>query len=200
MNSYEWTFEVADLSEDMENTLDELEIDAFYTVESDVPSVTLVTQDTSAVAAGRCAVKTLREAGVVVVRTLEDLVSRGEIARRAGVTPQAVGNWLRGDRQIGTKPPRPYVRAGIDIWLWSEVCSWLDSLGVVVDLEVSFPSRLDHWRLNADLIRTSFPVAYEDMSWSKLFVGNISLNFSQMFKQVAVRNADNSAREFGLAA
>lgn len=199
--AYEWTFELADLSEDLEDALGAVDLDVFCAVEVGIPTVTVTTEGDSAVAAGRKAVRTLRGAGATVVRSLEDLVTRSEIARRADKTPQAVGNWLRGDRQTGVEPPRTYVQAGVDLWLWSEVRGWLSALGVEVDSSINFPGRLDHWRINADLVPDELSGRGTNAAgWSFLAVG-VDVTYNDIINaQLRVPIADNTAHEFGLAA
>jgi predicted DNA-binding transcriptional regulator AlpA len=55
----------------------------------------------------------------------DDLVSASELARRAGVSREAVRKWVEGDRRGGGFPaPRTSVGSSI-VWSWLEVAGWL---------------------------------------------------------------------------
>ncbi|WP_138917876.1 XRE family transcriptional regulator [Gordonia effusa] len=89
----------------------------------------------------------LRRAGFEVVRTYPDFVTRGDIAERAGKTRQAVGNWIRGDRQSAIAFPRPVNLVAGGIWLWGTVVDWMRSAAVeAADIgdSLQFPSIEDH--------------------------------------------------------
>ncbi|MGF1661884.1 MAG: helix-turn-helix domain-containing protein [Kineosporiaceae bacterium] len=73
------------------------------------------------------AVTDLETHGIQVLRLHEDLVTRAEIARRAGVTPQNVGQWIRGERHGGF--PTPHNAAAGGLYLWHDVNTWLETIG-----------------------------------------------------------------------
>jgi hypothetical protein len=90
--------------------------------------------------------------GVQALRLEPDLVSRADIAKRARVTPQAVGLWTSGNRRRTEPFPAPFTSKGGGLWLWSEVNEWLKAHGQTHD-DISFPSKedLDHfnsWLVN----------------------------------------------------
>ena len=84
--------------------------------------------------------------GLVVLRLREDLASRNDIAERLGVTRQAVGNWVRGDRGSGFPPPYNDVCGGI--WLRGDIVRWAEAHGAHDAMGVGFPERQDHDRVN----------------------------------------------------
>ncbi|HYO17517.1 MAG TPA: hypothetical protein VES02_02465 [Dermatophilaceae bacterium] len=140
--SYELTFEVAPLTDDLEDAI----ADAFECViasHSDVTTVTLTAHGRTCVAAALGALEEVRLLGADVRRLVDDLVGRREIARRAGVTPQAVGLWVRGERHAGAPFPPPFVLAGGGLWLWGEVLPALASRGVALGDDIGYPSRHD---------------------------------------------------------
>jgi hypothetical protein len=81
----------------------------------------------SALDAAVRAVTELETHGVQVLRLHEDLVTRAEIARRAGVTPQNVGQWIRGERHGGFSAPHNVAAGGV--YLWHDVNAWLETIG-----------------------------------------------------------------------
>jgi hypothetical protein len=55
----------------------------------------------------------------------DDLVNAADIARRSGVTREAVRLWIEAERGGGGFPP-PSARVGKStVWRWSEVARWL---------------------------------------------------------------------------
>ncbi len=139
---FELQFELEPIPEDVEDAIAGA-FDCLIASHSGVTTVTLSAQGPTCVAAALDAADALRRLGAHPVRLVDDVVSRGEIARRAGVTPQAVGQWIRGERHAGSPFPPPYVLAGGGLWLWGEVVAALAQRGVVVDAGVRYPSRLD---------------------------------------------------------
>lgn len=87
-----------------------------------------------------------------IQRVYSDLVTRAQIAERAGVTRQAVGLWIRGERHTDPAFPEPHVLGGGGLWLWRDVDQWLAEVGLPHD-EVSYPTHLDIARVE----RTSAP-------------------------------------------
>ncbi|HYO18961.1 MAG TPA: hypothetical protein VES02_09900 [Dermatophilaceae bacterium] len=139
---YELTFELAPITDALEDAI----ADAFECVvasHSDVTTVTLTAEGRTCVAAALGATEDLRLLGADVRRLVDDLVGRREIARRAGVTPQAVGLWVRGERHAGVSFPPPFVLAGGGLWLWGEVLPALASRGVTLGDDIGYPTRHD---------------------------------------------------------
>ena len=114
-------------------------------------SATLSAVGETCLAAASAAIERLRDLGAEPIRLIDDLVGRREIARRAGVTPQAVGLWIRGERHASSPFPPPFVDAGGGLWLWGEVVPALAARGVTVDGDVQYPSRLDSQRIGGIL-------------------------------------------------
>ena len=140
--SYELTLELAPITDDLEDAI----ADAFECViasHSDVTTVTLTAEGRTCVAAALAALEELRLLGADVRRLVDDLVGRREIARRAGVTPQAVGLWVRGERHADVAFPSPFVLAGGGLWLWGEVLPALASRGISLGDDIGYPSRHD---------------------------------------------------------
>jgi len=85
----------------------------------------------------------LRSIDVRPIRFCEDFVTRADIAERAGVSRQAVGLWVRGERKSAF--PESYSPVAGGIWLFGEVDCWLRAnvSGYVGD-DLSYPTRADH--------------------------------------------------------
>src|SRR5699024_557844 len=96
----ELSFEVANLTDAAERAIDE-EFDAVVSVHGATTKVMILVPGSSAVNAAESVISTLNGVGLRVVRLMDDLVTRGEIAKRANVTTQAVGLWTRGQRNGG---------------------------------------------------------------------------------------------------
>jgi hypothetical protein len=150
-NEYELTFEVSGIDETVDEALS-VDFDVMVGVGHDgTEFVTATIEAASAVEAARSLIGCLHSLGVTVHRLREDLVTRKDIADRAGVTPQAVGYWIRGDRAVGATFPAPYNPVAGGVYLWSEVNSWLRENGKDSD-DWEFPSREDIICINADLL------------------------------------------------
>jgi transcriptional regulator with XRE-family HTH domain len=151
---YELTFEVSQLSEAVEDQV----VDATAATVGVFRGSTLVTLSThgaSALVAATNARLAIENAGASVVRCVEDLVTLRDIAGRLGVTPQAVGNWARGERQGSVTFPHPYVFAGGGLWLWTEVLAWVRTtspkIALGVDEGLTHPSRADLAAINGQI-------------------------------------------------
>ena len=144
--AFELRLEIAPIPEDIEDAIAE-SFDCLIATHSGMTSVTLSATGDTCVAAALSAIEQLRDLGAVPIRLIDDLVGRREIARRAGVTPQAVGLWIRGERHTASPFPPPFVDAGGGLWLWGELVPALADRGVVVDGDVRYPSRLDSQRI-----------------------------------------------------
>ncbi|HET7328603.1 MAG TPA: hypothetical protein VFJ14_15100, partial [Nocardioidaceae bacterium] len=105
-----------------------------------------------AVEAAQFLVGRLESIGVVVERACEDLVTRGSIASRADVTPQAVGLWVRGERYKEDPFPEPYVLLVGGLWLWADVNAWLARHGQKHDSEIEHLGARDITLINAWLL------------------------------------------------
>lgn len=110
-------------------------------------ATTLVDADT-AIAAGLHAAKALAAAGLAPLRTYQDLVSRQDIADRVGMSRQAVGNWVRGERQNSRPFPAPVTLSSGGLWLWSSVVSWIDATKAAELNESKLPTLDDYCQLD----------------------------------------------------
>ncbi len=148
---YELTFDVSGLTEEADDTLSR-DFDVLSGVDHDGrESVTLAVSAESAIEAARRAARRMNELRLVVHRLREDLVTRKDIAQRAGVTPQAVGAWIRRERRPGDLPfPDPFNPVSGGVYLWGEVNEWLRQSGHQSD-DWEFPTREDYVLINADL-------------------------------------------------
>lgn len=125
MGVYELTFLVAPLGDEVADRL----LDEFDCVvgrdHEHRDYVTVTAPGPEAVAAASAIRARLADTGVHVLRLQPDLVTRNEVAARAGVTRQAVANWVRGERHVGTPFPLAFHDVAGGVWLWGEVAGWL---------------------------------------------------------------------------
>jgi len=146
MSTYEVTFDVVEVPDDLADDL----LDRFDcligTHHGGQDYVTITATGGDCVAAAKAMTTQLQLLGLVVLRLREDLASRNDIAERLGVTRQAVGNWVRGDRGSGFPPPYNDVCGGI--WLWGDIVRWAEAHGAYDAMGVGFPERQDHDRVN----------------------------------------------------
>lgn len=142
MRVFELTFEVPAIEEDVEDNVAD-ELDAVIATHFDVTTATCFVEARDCLTAAHHAIETLRRLGAPAARLVDDLVTRGQIAERAGVTRQAVGQWIRGERHIAVDFPKPFVLAGGGLWLWGEVVDALAARGIKLDNDVAYPSRSD---------------------------------------------------------
>lgn len=139
MAAYELTLELPSITEEQEDAIVDA-TDGVIATHYGVTTVTLEIEGEDFLSAVRIVTRRLSRLGVAPRRIVMDLVSRSEIADRAGVTRQAVGNWVNGMRQAGNFPA-PYVLAGGGMWLWAEVVPALRALGIAVEEGLSYPTR-----------------------------------------------------------
>lgn len=79
----------------------------------------------------------LEKSGAKFLRVNLDLVGVPEIAEYAGVNPETVRLWHRGQRRANF--PKHYVRVGASqVWLWSEVAEWLRANGQTIDPDYDY--------------------------------------------------------------
>src|SRR5690606_41718910 len=64
----------------------------------------------------------LQSLGCTVDRLQEDLVDRGEIAARVGITRQAVGHWINRVYEVPFPAPAHHVPG--PVWLWGDIVRW----------------------------------------------------------------------------
>ncbi len=111
--------------------------------------MTVSAEGSSAFEAAQSAVANLEQLGVHVQHTSEDLVTRRDIAERLGLTAQAVGLWVRGERHAEDPFPESFNSVAGGVWLWGDVTAWAHRHGLDVEQDVHFPSREDHARIDA---------------------------------------------------
>ena len=110
--------------------------------------LTVTTEGMRCATAGMSLVDQLAGRGVRPLRTHPDLVTRQDVADRAGVTRQAVGQWVRGVRQKGTPFPVPFNTVSGGIWLWGDVYAWLRQHDYGPDTGLRYPTRDEHVRID----------------------------------------------------
>jgi hypothetical protein len=164
-SEFELSLVIGDVNDEIIDTLLE-SFDSIVSTHSGLTLVTVSCDGPDAVTAGLRVAQRLRELGVGVHRTHPDLVDRGEIARRAEVTTQAVGNWIRGERQSEVPFPAPGYLVGGGAWLWGDVNRWLEQNGKPHD-DMLYPSLIDHARIDVRLT-TSVGVQL-DLRWNVVF-------------------------------
>ena len=140
--SYELSFELAEVTDDVEDAIAE-RFDSLIATHAGITTVTLTATGDTCLQAALTAIDHLRALGTNPLRLVDDLVTRGDIAARAGVTPQAVGLWIRGERRADVSFPAPYVLAGGGLWLWGEVVGALADRGLALDGDLAYPTRRD---------------------------------------------------------
>ncbi len=161
MRTFEFVLEVAPLADDVEDAIYGGELDALVASHGDSTWVIAEAEGDDAVLAGARLLVWLRELGARVLAVQDDLVTRREIAERASVTSQAVGMWVRGERQADF--PRAHNRVAGGIWLWSDVQTWLVDHGVITSDGLERPAPRDVVVLNDDVERFRSTVAFH---WS----------------------------------
>lgn len=144
---FEWTFVVDAIQGPGDERIDRLfeRADASVASHGGVPLVTVVSEGgPTAVEAAQTAVRVIVISGFDVKRSHRDLVSRADIADRAGVTRQAVTHWLGGKRRDDEPFPQPVNLVGGGAWLWSDVNGWLARNVNDVSDGLTYPTLEDH--------------------------------------------------------
>ncbi|QKT11483.1 helix-turn-helix transcriptional regulator [Rhodococcus sp. W8901] len=114
--------------------------------------LTVTTEGMRCATAGMSLVDQLAARGVRPLRTHPDLVTRQDVADRAGVTRQAVGQWVRGVRQKGTPFPVPFNTVSGGIWLWGDVYAWLRHHDYGRDTGLRYPTLDEHVRIDRHIV------------------------------------------------
>lgn len=139
----------------VEESLDGLGLDAIVATHSQLTVVSFVCEGSTGIGAVKSAAQTLARIGIQCLRTYPDLVSRQAIADRTGLSRQAIGNWIRGDRKADDPFPPPVNLVGGGAWLWGEVDEWLKRQGYEADpvrhLSLKEHAVLDNWLLTNKL-------------------------------------------------
>lgn len=141
MNNYALTYAVERLRPDQEDRL--LAEGLMLSLQNGLTTVDDYRDAATGLEAAKDGARELQQAGIRVRQLVPDLVTSAEIARRAGVTRQAVSKWPDESGPLD-RFPLPYAPTGSGpVWLWGEVNEWLRRKGKEYD---SFcqPNRLDH--------------------------------------------------------
>lgn len=146
---YELIFETDPIEETLQDLIDE-QFDALISGHGPNVFISMSAEGDTAVEAALHSAAALGRLGVHVRRLVEDLVTRTDIAQRTKKTPQAVGAWVRGDRQAADPFPTPYNYVAGGVWLWGEVNEWLARVTGEAD-DVNYPSRHDYAFVNGVL-------------------------------------------------
>lgn len=199
ITEYELSFVIPSLSglDDPRLREAEVSLDAVVGTHSGLTLVTVTAEGNDAVSAGLSAAALLTACGLVPTRTQPDLVSRQDIADRAQVTRQAVGNWARGERHSSDRFPTPVHLVGGGLWLWGDVVAWLRRNNHETD-EIEFPTLEDHTRLDMHLLRESSEVAPPGRTASLTVVHDVSF-FSAPLSQAPVWGTGTVHKEYDLA-
>lgn len=173
MTDYELIFITRPLTEDQEFTLLD-KLDCIVGRRHDGLSfVTTWVAGDDAETAANYAHALLVAAGVAVQRMEFDLAGRSELAHRLGVTRQAIGNYVRGERRLGAPFPAMFSDVAGGVWLWGDVVDWYRNQGLDDPRPgIGYPNRADIESFNADLhasrARTSVPIQVESESEARV--------------------------------
>lgn len=127
-------------------------MDAVFERHGDICLATMTAEGCDVVTAARAAIDTLQAEGFDVLRSYPDLVNRGEIAERLEVTRQAVGNWIRGQRQSEAPFPAPAHLAAGGLWLWGDISRWVgEGIGDASGSDLAYPTTEAHLAIDACL-------------------------------------------------
>lgn len=94
-------------------------------------TMTILVEASDVAGAFQLARAALHRAGVTINRLAPDFVNRAEIARRARVSTQAVGQYVRGERRSTFTFPTPAGHAPEPIWIWGDVAAWLQDQRII---------------------------------------------------------------------
>jgi hypothetical protein len=147
--AYELIFVIPEVSSPADERIGKIADSFDIVVEShgDLTLATVIVEGLDATTAGLAAAQTLHLNGLTPIRTYLDLVSRQDIADRADVSRQAVGNWVRHDRHETDPFPAPHSLVSGGVWLWADVAKWLSRRGIYTE-RVDHPTLADHTRLD----------------------------------------------------
>ena len=152
MFEFELKFEITPVHE---TTADRLEnsMEAIFARHYGVATVSVVVAGANCLAAAAEALARLKGQGVAVVRLVDDVVGRSEIANRANVSRQAVANWISGKRQKSGHFPAPFILTDGGLWMWGEVLPALQILGYCEEDDLRYPSAQESQIIGAMIVR-----------------------------------------------
>lgn len=142
-------------------------LDVVVESHSGLTLATVTAEGADAVTAALSAAAVLSACGLSPVRSYPDMVTRQDIADRADVSRQAVGNWVRGERMQSDPFPTPVNLVGGGVWLWGDVVAWLRRHGHDIE-DLKFPSIAEHARIDTALLQTP--------TRSATFAGHVALS------------------------
>lgn len=154
-NQFEVAFVVETIADPFDPRIDHAEQSLLGLVVSNTGPLTTATalvEAPTVLEAAIHAAQVLDASGIDVERSYPDLVTRGDIAERLGVTRQAVGLWIRGERKDAHRFPTPTSMVAGGVWLWGDVVEWARLNGVDTE-SVEYPTFDDHVRIDALLQR-----------------------------------------------
>ncbi|MDF1703845.1 MAG: hypothetical protein P1U38_03655 [Aeromicrobium sp.] len=198
MTDYELTFITAHLLEQHEDFL----LDNFDCItgldHAGRSFVTITAPGRDAVEAAKAMHIRLMQGGITVQSLEFDLVSRGEIAKRLALTPQAVGNYIRGDRKATDDDfPSVFSDAAGGVWMWADVIEWARAVGVGTDRAptLRYPRRADVEEFNACL-RRDYDVDYSRRQTTDLTFTTQGMGIRMMstWREVVSQVTEDSAR------
>lgn len=138
---FEWTFELAEQPTAEQLEFAEANFDGILSIQDGLAHMSIVASGSSAETAAMSAIALLREHGIHPLGVVWDLVNRSSVAERAGVTRQAVSNWVTGRRNpVQTPFPNAFSSTAGGVWVWGEILPWLRAAGVEVEFDVDAPT------------------------------------------------------------
>lgn len=158
MAQYEWIFVVDELADDAIDAVYET-CDALVSHHGGLTLLTVTAEGNTAVEAAKVIITQLQQEKqlVRVQRAYEDLVTKVDIASRCDTTPQAVGQWVRGQRLRVFPFPDCFSLTAGGIWLWGDVNDWLRRTGKSGD-DIEYPHGGDYVSINYWI--------HEERSWT----------------------------------
>lgn len=158
MAQFELIFVIPDVTDPADSRIAKAEeqLDIVVEAHSGLALATVTADGVDAVDAATNAAAILEACGLCPVRSHPDLVTRQDIADRAEVSRQAVGNWVRGDRIRSDPFPAPTNLVGGGVWLWGDVVEWLRRHGHEIE-QIGLPSLDDHTRIDEALLGHRHP-------------------------------------------
>lgn len=141
---FEWTFEIAEQPTAEQLEFAEETFDGIVSIQDGLAHMSIAASGSNAESAAMSAVDLLREQGIHPLGVVWDLVNRSGIAERAGVTRQAVSNWVTGRRNpVQTSFPNALSSTAGGIWVWGEILPWLRDADVDVEFDVDAPTLVE---------------------------------------------------------
>lgn len=138
MPAYELSFDVVGISDVQEERI-QRRFDIIVLERYGRRRVTMLVPGVDVAVAFDAARAELDSAGVQEYDFAPDYATRAEVARRAGLSTQAVGQYVRGERGDG-EFPMPALHVPAEVWVWGDVVPWLQRQGVALEPGVVHPT------------------------------------------------------------